>query len=31
MYANRQIPASDRKSGSRNTMATSDFIPEVEI
>ena len=26
-----EIPASYRKLGSRNTMVTSDFIPEVEI
>ena len=26
-----EIPASYRKSGSRNTMVTSDFRPEVEI
>ena len=31
MYANRRNFASFRKSGSRNTMVTSDFRPQVEI
>jgi len=31
MYANRQNFRVFRKSGSRNTMVTSDFRPEVEI